>query len=393
MIVTAYNPSTAELEKTYLSQYTAKGATVLPVKNNDRFVNGGRILLGKMGHERSELRTISAVATDKLSLTVDATIFDHNADDPIYALQYDKIRFYRATSQNGTYTTLVTVDIDVDNIDDVTRYDDTGALSNHWYKVSFINSVTSAESDLSDAIKASGYDPDMIGSIIDGVVRRVRDTGYSVLSMNEYLDVANEIGEDLLTQAQKPYTFLKGSAELDTVANQNYIDVPAAVPDFWKFDYVELSYDEGASTLRYKERAPLSYESWSNRYSRADVLVQDGVTDVSFDDETKRLYIYPTPKTNQTGVIKLHFYGRMALLTSPASYVQTPTRLLYRYKMMAEYYRAKSEVDNQWARLAQIYEDKYGNEVVKLQRANRLDVGTQRSMRPPRLRRRRRYYL
>lgn len=115
--------------------------------------------------------------------------------------------------------------------------------------------------------------------------------------------------------------------------------------------------------------------------------------DIAFDDETKRLYIYPTPQNARTGKVILHYYKTFSQLEKAGDLIETPLPNIYRYKLMAEYYSAKSESDRQWAALAEKYENKYGNEVVKMQRVNRLDVGTPRSFRPPRAYRRRRYTL
>lgn len=393
MIVSAFNPETDELEKTYLSSLVAAGATTLPVKNNDRFVNGRKVLLGEMGGERSEIRTLGGVNANKLELTVDATLFDHNSDAPVYQLDYDKIRFYRRVSAEAAPTLQTTVDIDVDNVENLTRWDDPNALTTYFYQYSWYNSVTDHESELSDPVQATGYERKSAGSIIDGVVRRVRDTGYNVLTFDEYVDIMNEIGDDLITQAQRPYGFLKKSVELDTVAGQNYIDIAGQVSDFWKFDYVEIDQQINGSGTNYKETTPLSLEQFNQRYNNSTLLGSDQVRDIAFDDEKKRLMIFPKPTNARTAKVILHYYKVFTPIVGSGDLIETPNPTIYRYKLMAEYYSAKSEADRQWAALAQKYEDKYGNEVVKMQRVNRLDVGTPRSFRPPRAYRRRRYKL
>ena len=392
MIVRAFNPETDDLEKTYLSSFHSAGETALAVKNNEDFVNLNKVLIGEMGGEKSEIRTLSAVNANKLELTVDALVFDHNADAPVYQLEYDKIRFYRRTSEAGTPTLQTTVDIDVDNEDGLTLWDDTSSLTTYYYQYAWYNSVTDDESELSDPVPATGYSRKTIGSIIDGVVRRVRDTGYSVLSFDEYIDIANEVGDDLITQAQRPYVFLKESVALDTVAGQNYIDL-STIEDFWKFDYVEIDQNISGATHNYKQVTPLSLEGWNQRYSNGALLSSDTVRDIALDDETHRLYIYPTPTAVRTAKVILHYYKTFTPLTSSGDIIETPNPTIYRYKLMEEYYSAKSEADRQWVTLAQKYENKYGNEVVKMQRVNRLDVGTPRSFRPPRAYRRRRYKL
>jgi hypothetical protein len=98
MIISAYNPKTTELEKTYLSSSVQFDDTALPVKNNEKFVIGDKVLVGEMGGEQSEIRTASAVAASGLQVTVDALDFDHDSDTPIYKLTADKIKFYRRAS-------------------------------------------------------------------------------------------------------------------------------------------------------------------------------------------------------------------------------------------------------------------------------------------------------
>jgi len=87
MIVSAFNPETDELEKTYLSSLAATGATALAVKNNDRFAVDDFILLGEMAGEKSEIRQLSAVNANGLEITADALKYDHNSDAPVYKLE------------------------------------------------------------------------------------------------------------------------------------------------------------------------------------------------------------------------------------------------------------------------------------------------------------------
>jgi hypothetical protein len=390
MIVTAFNPETDELEKTYVSSYLASGNNSLPVKNNDRFVAGRRILLGRMGDERSELATADTINSNKIQIGLSAnTKFAHNQDDPVYLLDYDQVNFYRKDDIDATPVLMFTTDIDVDNAENVTRWDDTTSLTSHYYTTTFSNSVTGDETDFADPVKAGGYEPTTAGNIIDQVVRRVRDTSYNVLTIDEYLDIMNEVGSDLITQAHRPYRFLKRTALLDTVPGQNYIELPT---DLWKFNHVFVVTLSG-NYQRYDEVDPLSEEQFNNRYDNNQSSNQDNILDVAIDEENHRLLIHPAPLTAQTGVVKLSYYKTFTNIDDLGSIIETPNNLIYRYKLMAEFYSAKSETDQGWARLAQKYEEKYGNEIVKMQRVNRLDTGTPRSMMPRRAYRRRRYEL
>lgn len=382
MIVTAFNPDTKDLERTYLSQSYVAGTSSFSVKNAQGFANSKAILIGKQGDERSEILTTSTVTQPNTVAVSAASKFGHNADDPVYLLKYNQIKFYRATAIDGTYNVIATVDLDVDNSDGITRYDDTAGLTTSYYKIKFYNSLTTEESDFSDPIAATGHQLRAAGKVIDAVVRRVRDTDYVVLSVDEYLDIMTEVNDDLITQAHRPYRFLKRKITLNTSAGVNYIDLDTTVPDFWKFNFLEYSWTTGGVTQTYKIKEPLSLEDFNSKYDLSTIPDSDQLLDVAIDEEENRLLLGPAPKTTQTAVVILHYYKKFDEFTSTADVVETPNTLIYRYKMLAEFYSAKSETDSKWGALATKYENKYGNEVVKMQRVNRLDSGTPRSFAP-----------
>jgi len=312
----------------------------------------------------------------------------------VYLLKYNQIKFYRATSINGTYNVIATVDIDVDNADFITRYDDTAGVSTSYYKIAYYNSISTDISEQSDPIAATGYATTSAGKVIDAVVRRVRDTDYTILSTEEYFDIMNEVNDDLLTQSHKPYRFLKKRVALNTTLNVGYIDLLTAVTDFWKFNYLEYQWTTGGVTRTYKIDEPLSLEDFNTKYLGSPWLASDELIDIAIDEEQKRILLGPTPKTSQTGVVILHYYKLFDQINSTGDLVETPNSLIYRYKMLAEYYSAKAETDRKWDNLAVKYENKYGNEVVKMQRVNRVDTGTPRSFAPKKVRAyRKRYHL
>src|SRR3990167_7216853 len=108
MVITSFNPATENLEKTFLDLSVSAGATSLTVKNNQGFSDADRILLGEMGAEKSEIVSTTGTTGDT-GLTVSATKFSHEADTPVYILQFDQTKFYRSTTgSDGTYSVLST---------------------------------------------------------------------------------------------------------------------------------------------------------------------------------------------------------------------------------------------------------------------------------------------
>lgn len=377
MIITVYNPELDDVERSYLAATTNAGATSIVVKNNSGFSGARAILLGEQGTERAELATSTGVTGANTISGVSTTLFTHNGDDPVYALRFNKAKVYKASSIGGTYNLLATVPIDVNNPDGVTLYDDLTGLATDYYQIKYTNDQTLEESDYSDPIKGTGYPENSLGEVIDQVVRRIRDTDFTVLTIDEYIDIAKEVGNDLMGQAAKPYRFQKERITLDVQAGINAIDLP---DDFYKFNYATVSDTSGGVTTSKKIWFPLSYEDWYDKYNNTSWTPEDQIYDIAIDDEENQLVLGPTPRTNRTGVIVLHYYKVIPTVDSLGDILPTPNNLIYRYKMLAEAYTAKADADNDFGAQATKYENKYGQEIVKLQRYNRVDEGTPRSM-------------
>jgi len=376
MLVKIYNPETKDLERSYLAEYTDEGATTIELKNNESFAAGQAILIGQAGNERSEVAETDGV-TGSTTVTLDGTTeLPHNADDPVYVLEFDQVKIYRAVSIAGTYNLIDTIDLRYSDPQGITRYDDPTGLSSSYYKIKNYNSVEDEESEFSDPIPATGYPEDSLGYVVDQVVREVHDTGFSVLSIDDYIAIAQEVGDDLLTQSHRPYRFQKTHELLDTVADQNYVALPA---NLWKFDFLKYTYTVGGYSRKY-EPDMYDLEDWIDRFENSSWASNDELQAVAIDEEEMRLYIHPKPRTSQTGKIRLHFYQKIPTLTSLSDTLITPNKLIYKYRLKMAFFLAKSEVDNQFKRIADDYATKYGNEVVKMQRSNRLDTGTPRSM-------------
>lgn len=371
MIVSAWNPPTDELEKTYLSSVVYKDNTQMSVKNNQGITQNDVVLIGEMGMEQSEIATLASVTGNQTITAANGLKFSHSPDEPVYKLRYDQILFYRSDSIDGLYTLIHTTSIDVDNRDGITYYKDEAGTSNSYYKTRYRHSVSSVESDMSDPISAEGYAQESIGNVIETVVSRVKDKGYSILTVEDYLALGDEVNHDITSQSDKPYDFMRESVSLDRVAGQNYLDLPE---DYHKFDWLEYGNNFGGAQ-RSGRLIPISLKKFHVGYG--NVRESDNITRIALDGD--RILIHPTPRTNGTGVFTLHYYSDLAPFTDPSQIVKTPNTLIYRYKFLSEAYAVKAETDPSFGALSTRYEQKYGNELMKLQRFNRKDVGTARS--------------
>lgn len=376
MRIFAYNPSLEGIEKTFLSNSTAVGETAFKVKNSDRFVDEQRVLVGEMSRERSEMLYISSLTTTEL--TLDAAEFPHDADDPVYAIQYDQVRVYRSTTgEDGVYSLLDTIDIDVDNADGKTWYEDANSLESYYYKVAYYDSVNDAETEQSDAIKATGYDRDQIGSVILDVARDIGDTEFLETEAQVHLDRTNDISDDLITQAKRPYRFLKRMEQLDIEADASTVDFPTTL---WKINYVEVNEVGPAASRTYRPKKVSATEA------RFQLTVQttpgDFVSEIAFDDEEDQMIVIPKARTQRLNAFNFHFYKRFDTFTSFSSRIEGPTRLVYKLGLLRDHYMRKADADDKYLKKSLEYDRKYNAEVMKLQREKNIEAGGPEGLAP-----------
>lgn len=385
MNIFTFNPDTSDLEKTYLSNATAQGATVFKVKNGNNFTNGRKVLVGRMGQERSEILTMSGVTATQLTLS--AAQFPHDADDPIYELDYDKIRFYRSTTgENGTYTLLSggEVAIDVDNLNNKTYFDDPNALPAYWYHSTFYDSIDAVESGPSNNMQITGYPEGSLGSAILQFVGEVNDRDFMIFAIEDYIGIANNVNKDLTRAAKRPYRFLKTSRLLDALEGLDYVALPT---DLWKTNYTEINQvsSPGVTQTFRADYATVSPEEM--RYLRSiDTLDGDLTNKIAIDDETDRLLFTPAARVDRIGAFRLHYYKKFTTFTSMADLVETPDDLVYQLAFGRKFYLRKMDDDSKYRVQYTEYDKMYNAEIVKLQREKNINAGAPTSMGPDRRR-------
>ena len=377
MKVIAFNPDISQDERTFLSRRIAAGATVLNVKNSDRMEVGERILVGEMSRERSEIVEVASKTQTTITLA-GATVFPHDADDPVTLLQYDQIRFYRSTAgEPGPFSLLHTTDVDVDNADGKTYYDDVNALDDYWYQIAYYDSVHDEESERSASIQSTGYEDGSAGRLILDIAEQVNDKEFLTWSINTYLAVMNDISDDLITQAKRPYRFLKRLALLDVDLG----GTTAPYPDnLWKIDYVEANI---ANPVSVEVIRPKVVSAGDMRYRQSQTpLPSDMVYEVAFDDESNSLLFNPPARTMRIGAFRLHYYKFFNRFKTMSDKVETPNALVYKWGLLRDYYLAKADEDSKYVAKSSMYDQRYQAEVMKLQREKQIVADAPRQMGP-----------
>lgn len=380
MNIVAYNTPTDHLEKTYLGKSYASNNSSWTVKNTDRFNNGDKILVGAMGRERTEILTVSDKTA--FTLTTDASKFPHDADDPVFVLEYDKVRIYRSTTgQAGAYSLLATVDMDVDNADNSTYYDDVNALTTYWYQLAYFDSVGSVESDHTDPIGATGYSKKQLGSLIPKVATEVGDPDFIDVDMDTWLAWCNDISDDLLTQAKRPYRFLKRAKSIDVAQDASSFPYPA---DLWKINYIEVNEIGPAASRTFRPKKVSNTEA---KYQlQLNVLGGDYVDGIAIDDDNNEIDFYPRARVLRINAFTLHYYKFFTEFKSLSDAVETPNTLVYKLGLKYEYYAWKADSDNKYLNKMSQYEKRYNAEATKLQREKNIMADGPTGMAPDRKR-------
>ncbi len=389
MILTLLNPETADLEKTYLSNSVSAGVTTLNVKNNNKFTAFLRIMIGEMGTEHAEIVTTGADSGGEIITLATGTVYPHPADEPIYLLRFDQARFYRSiTGANGAYTLIANVNLDVDNANLSTLYDDVSGLATYYYKMSVYNSISTLESDFSDPISGSGWNRYEVGNIIDEVLQEVSDPNEDHVTRTELMGYFNDVNDELQNNVARPYTFLHTRTTLNRTAGANYIDFPTDADGrqiMWKFDRMDYNFTD-SSTDSTVTIPVLPMEEFRNTYADNTVSVtteSDNVPlAISLDTAVNRFRFSAPFLTTTSNVFYLYYWKYFDVINSEGDVIETPTAKIYKLYLKAMYYTKRSVTEIAVAGLASSMQSQYEREKRNLIMANRKDAGTPRSFRP-----------
>jgi hypothetical protein len=154
-------------ETSELNADAAVDATELILKDNQGFTVGDFIIIGGLGTETAELRTVGEPNSDLTGLTItEALKLHHDRFDQVTKIFGESMKIYRAISSDGSIPSdedfggaYSIVSIDTDQMS--TRFTDTSGDAdnkNMWYKRTFYNSVTQQETPLAEAVAYRGTD-------------------------------------------------------------------------------------------------------------------------------------------------------------------------------------------------------------------------------------------
>ena len=153
--------------KTAFSADLASGQTDVLVDNAQDFVADDYIVLGAVGYDTAELAQVDHVNSNTVTIK-NVTNNSHVVGEVITKIIYNQRKFYRATSETGSYVHLAAdgspKDIQVDNAEG-TYFEDPNGTKTSWYKSTYYNATTFTESDLDDAIATMSGESEFYTSI------------------------------------------------------------------------------------------------------------------------------------------------------------------------------------------------------------------------------------
>lgn len=389
MLVKAFNPSLDDLERTFLSQSYNLGITSITVKNNQEFSNDIRILIGEMGMASSEIVTTGTPALDGTTIPISATLFSHEADAPVYILQFDQVQFYRSTTGiNGTYTLAATVNLDVTSADLQTVFNDLTSEVGYYYKVTMYNSISTVTSAFSDAIPAvTGWARNQVGYLIDQIYTELTDVTEDNMGRDELIGYFNEVNDDLLMQVVRPYNFLYTRKAFSRVAGVNTLAWPvdsAGNNLMWKFDRMDYNFVDNTTTpvtnTTYTvEVVDLAY--FRNRHitNENDVTTQDdAVQELALDESQQTFNYFPYSATSSPAVWYLYYWTTFSEIVSEGDFIQTPTPRIYKLYVLYKYYLKRAVTEPTYLQISQSHYQQYTNEKARYKSQDRRDAGTPR---------------
>lgn len=392
MLIPVFNPETDDLEKSYLANPYTAGALSIELKNNNRFAANDRIMIGEMGAEATEVVTVSSVNANGTTMVIGATVFSHSADDPVYQLRFDQVKFYRSTDSGGSYSVLSIQNLDVDNADLQTKYDDTTGLSTYYYKFTFYHSISAVESAFSDVIAGSGWRREQAGHIIDEILQEVSDPNEVHMTRIELLGYFNDVNDDLQINVSKPYDFLHARTTLTRTANRSYIDFPVDTngkQTMWKFDYMDYHFTDSTTSPVTDNTSTIKImpePEFRNTYTD-NTISSTTVTDAKpafmcLDTSVNRFRFSAPFATTLASAFYLHYWKYFTVIDSEGDIIETPTPKIYKLYSKHMYYSKRAISDVTLGSTAQKYLTDYQMEKAKYKGVDRKDVGSPRSFRP-----------
>lgn len=274
-------------ERTALTADCAVGATSITVRAIDAeaWADNDWLILGEIGSDNAEVMQVNGAVSNGVTLTIDnagsgGTRYAHSADEPVYRIDYNQVRFERATTESGAKSTLDTIGLMPSDFE--TRYDDQSNTTGYGF-VRFYNSQSGALSPYSDAIPYDGQSEKSLTKLIERVRTLLYEQDDNFIKDEEITEALNSRQRDIINE--RLWTFNETERTQSSIANQFDYAIDSVIKTLHtvRFDSTPQVYIGRAKWELY------NYNTDSSAETPQAVTVWDG-----------NMRFYPRPDTSAT---------------------------------------------------------------------------------------------
>jgi len=364
-MIRANHPDISGNIKTFLTSKANSGQAVLSVLDNSGFVQNDFIIIGDIGSEQTEIKKILST-TNKDTITVSSNLdFSHEKNCKIYFIKYDQVKFYKASTIDGTYDVVSTKDLAI--AEPYTLYDESGSLTSDFFKIKYYNSFNSELSVFSDAISSSGFPSYSLAMLVDAFLEEAQDKTEKFYKRSEISRWINDCKNDCFNKlADNNENFYSGYHEFQFINGVNEITLNT---DFKKLKMLQVSFD--GVNYHYAHHEDLANTSPERIYSTNEPKY--------YLKGTTKLGIRPTPTADVAVGAKLWSEDNPADLEHDSDELPSPMNRYVDMVMNYMWYRALRK-DKKFTE-SRIYKSEYeGRRYEFIEETNNLVLNENRSI-------------
>lgn len=367
------NPDLSGEEKTFLTSDYSSG-TSLTVRNSDNFTTNWFAVVGEPGQERSEIGSVSSLAS-ATNITLSAGLsFSHPKSTAVYRSHYDKISLEREPS-GGSYAAVSgsPFDIEWDNDDKKTFISISAGTSTDTYRWRFYNSNSAEYTDYSDELAGTGVARTQAGHVIELVRKNPLTKNVDDETLLVYMTDFQELVYD---EVPKAWWFQKQGTSVATVASDYTYPITSNWSDFLSMKFVLYNYTVSGTSI--DETYPLTYSPLNEFYNYKSDSNQ-GTDDTARwwtilppDSSSADGYIglHPTPKTANCAIIPIYQF-ELDTLDSFGDTLVIPYQKGYVDYIL---YRIFDDIKNDEGKAAK-YNTRVARDIIALKRRSKRQLG------------------
>ena len=310
------HPEVLKNQSTFLTEQGNSGDTTLKVADITGFTTDQLLLVGNYGSEKTEIvKTHAATAPTGNVITLAAGLkYSHIGKTRITVMDYDKIRIYRADSQNGTYEEIALLDIAVD--EETTVYKDEWGDLDKWYKIRYENSISGEVSTFSSSLSAVGYEENSVVILLDKGQKMFSKYSERLIDRDTWLQWLNE-GYRIMINRIKDLGFdwgVKKGTPISLIKGVEEYPLPS---DFLAQRRIWIRYDSG----QYRLAEKIDFSGYDPNYSYSG-------SSPRYFFRGNKIVVVPTPQAMAGDILIFYYY--------------LPTPLVYDSDTIDENYIQKS---------------------------------------------------